>query len=99
MTRRPSAAMPLAYPFGEGQPLGWSICGALAEASPSASGSTATVGLFDVLTTLLHHLRAIHSAATLGDPACAICRRVNRFSLPVCVLGSCSTNSIARGSL
>src|SRR5213078_3208986 len=50
-TRRPSAAMPLAYPFGEGQPLGWSICGVLAGASPFASGSIATVGLFDVLTT------------------------------------------------
>ena len=36
---------------GEGQPLGWSICGALAEASSFASGSTVTLGLFDVLTT------------------------------------------------
>src|SRR6185437_2352034 len=42
-----------------------------------------------------------HSAARCEEdaPAWANCRRANRFSLPVSVLGSCATNSIARGYL
>ena len=40
--------MPLAYPFGAGQPLGCKICGPAAEVSPI--GSTASVGPFGVLT-------------------------------------------------
>jgi hypothetical protein len=42
--------MPLAYPFGAGQPLGCNICGPAAEVSPFATGTTASVGPFDVLT-------------------------------------------------
>ena len=44
-------------------------------------------------------LVAIDPCPTLGDPACAICRKAKRFSLPVSVLGSCATNSMARGYL
>src|SRR5258705_815011 len=42
--------MPLAYPFGAGQPLGCRTCGLNAGAAPFATGSTASVGPFDVLT-------------------------------------------------
>src|ERR1700692_4686932 len=43
----------------------------------------------------------LHSAAMPDDaaPACAICRSVNRFSLPVSVLGNWVTKSMARGYL
>src|SRR5664279_4697487 len=43
----------------------------------------------------------VYSAAMPDEPApaCAICRNVKRFSLPVSVFGNCTTNSIARGYL
>src|ERR1700675_1667309 len=42
--------MPLAYPFGAGQPPGCKICGPAAEVSALAAGTTASVGPFGVLT-------------------------------------------------
>src|SRR6266404_1204860 len=49
-TMRPSAATPLAYPFGIGQPLGCRICGAAADVSAFSTGSTVNAGPFGVLT-------------------------------------------------
>src|SRR6267378_3986831 len=49
-TSRPSAAMPLAYPFGTGQPLGCKICGPTPEVSSFATGTTARLGPFGMFT-------------------------------------------------
>src|ERR1700733_450338 len=52
-TRRPSAAMPLAYPFGASQPLGCNICKPCKPADGVSSfvfGSTAKLGPFGMVT-------------------------------------------------
>src|SRR5258708_22773226 len=49
-TSRPSAAMPLAYPFGAGQPLGCSTCGPVGVASVLGTGTTDSAGPFGEVT-------------------------------------------------
>src|SRR5206468_3035249 len=99
-TSRPSAAMPLAYPFGTGQPLGCNTCGPGDEVLVLGLGTTLSVGPLGAITVFLHQVRR-YSAATLADagPAAAICLSAKRLSFPVSVFGSCATYSIARGYL
>src|SRR5476651_1641224 len=70
-TRRPSAAMPLAYPLGAGQPSGCRVCGPAAEGPSLAIGNTAKIGPLVVLTNFspsrLPSLRATGSRECAPD--------------------------------
>src|SRR3954462_11632768 len=99
-TSLPSAAMPFAYPFGIGQPLGFSTNGPDDELAVFESGTTLSVGTLGVVTGKSPQLR-YYSAAMPEDAGlfAAICRSAKRRNLPVSVFGSCATNSTARGYL
>jgi hypothetical protein len=61
--------MPLAYPFGAGQPLGCNICGPAAEVSLFATGTTASVGPFDVLTNRSPSAQGVRNCEEPTGPA------------------------------
>src|SRR3569833_3972780 len=99
-TSLPSAAMPLAYPFGIGQPLGCSTSGPDDEPSVFESGTTLSVGTLGVVTGKSPQIRN-YSAAMPDDagPFAAICRSAKRRSLPETNNSRNTTKTTTRGYL
>src|SRR4029078_6398920 len=71
-TRRPSAAMPVAEAFGIRQTPGCRTCRPGAGASPFATGNTASVGPFDVLTDASPSIRMVSFRGHAGRGVTAL---------------------------